>query len=733
VNLAAVRRRRWAGLPRRASVPGGRAAKPCAAGAGRTRAPLPDGDDRALQTERARFAAGIDRELRLACHGEVAMRRELGCAARVLLERRLYRRIGFVRLSDYARERLGISGRTLQEAAWVATRLDALPAISRAYDRSELSWARARALCAIATVEDEEQWLEVARTRTVEELEELAKRSRRRSDVPPDPAADGAEIDGEPALRWRFACPARVRAVWGRAVELASRMAGGPLATWEAAEAIAAEGFSGRPSGASLGDRSLIEAMRLARRQRCAGGVREPPVTVSCREGGTVRPADGIRERTVTMDGVPFPAELARASAATSPAERIPADTVASSVLSAPVDAEPSAPAGPVPLVLEPAPADAFALDARLHEATRVIRTAEPRIGRLLRVVVDHKLYRMLGFATLDAYARERLGLSIRKVWALAKLERATARSDDFGRAYREGRLSWVQAVTLLPVLDRTNAPAWVARADGVTVRRLSDEVSWVLEARDVSGSAASLAPPPLDSRLASPAAPLVAACRESSRGGGYAGECRETSPACRLQIGARSAALATQQSAAPSSASPLLTAELDAARSEIVDAEIAFVAPVSVIALLRDVLDAFAQPGAPRWRALERLLHHVVHHWESQPRHPDPIFARDGWRCTVPGCSSRRNLHDHHITFRSRGGLNTRDNRTAVCAAHHLHGLHDGTIRASGPAPSGIEWQLGVRSGAPPFATYVGDRRCPPVAASDAVLPLGGAALGSL
>ncbi len=149
----------------------------------------------------------------------------------------------------------------------------------------------------------------------------------------------------------------------------------------------------------------------------------------------------------------------------------------------------------------------------------------------------------------------------------------------------------------------------------------------------------------------------------------------------------------------------------------EVSDAEIAFIAPVSVIALMRDVLDAFALPGAPRWASLESLLHHVVCHWESTPHHHDPIFARDGWRCTVPGCSSRRNLHDHHIRFRSRGGPNTRDNRTAVCAAHHLHGLHDGTIRASGTAPSAIEWQLGVRSGVPPFATYVGDRRCAPPA----------------
>ncbi len=50
-------------------------------------------------------------------------------------------------------------------------------------------------------------------------------------------------------------------------------------------------------------------------------------------------------------------------------------------------------------------------------------------------------------------------------------------------------------------------------------------------------------------------------------------------------------------------------------------------------------------------------MLGHAIKAWMG----PDPrvhrqhrVFERDGWRCTVPGCSSRRNLHDHHIVFRT-------------------------------------------------------------------------------
>jgi len=322
----------------------------------------------------------------------------------------------------------------------------------------------------------------------------------------------------------------------------------------------------------------------------------------------------------------------------------------------------------------------------------RVLRTIEPRIGRLLRVVVDQRIYRSFGFPALDDYVRERLGVSTRKAWALLKIEKATLRSGDFAAAYRDGRLSWVRALTLLPVLEHTHAAAWVARAEAVTARRLSDEVDWVVESRDALGPSVSLGPPPVDGRLSSP---IVVTPRD---------QCRDLAPDARLQIRAQGDPVGARHEMSQRIAA-----------SEVCDAEVRFSGPTSVVALLRDVLDAFADPSEPRWIGLERVLSHVITHWESAARHHDPVFARDSWRCTVPACSSRRNLHDHHIRFRSRGGDNRRDNRTVVCAAHHLHGIHDGTIHGSGVAPHAIEWHVGVRPGAPPFLSYVGDRRRSP------------------
>jgi hypothetical protein len=72
-----------------------------------------------------------------------------------------------------------------------------------------------------------------------------------------------------------------------------------------------------------------------------------------------------------------------------------------------------------------------------------------------------------------------------------------------------------------------------------------------------------------------------------------------------------------------------------------------------------------------------------------------------------VPGCTSRRNLHDHHLEFRSAGGSDAPENRVTLCAFHHLRCLHAGLLRVRGRAPDDLIFELGLRPGAPPLARY--------------------------
>jgi hypothetical protein len=255
----------------------------------------------------------------------------------------------------------------------------------------------------------------------------------------------------------------------------------------------------------------------------------------------------------------------------------------------------------------------------------------------------------------LDAYVRERLGISPAKARALIAIERRGSAAE-VRRAFAGGVLSLSRALAILPVTGEGRGCAWVERASEVTVRRLRDEVEWALERRDVLGL------PPLP--------PLPDVILEMPD----------------LQIGA-------------------------AVGDELAEQRVTFSAPESVAGLLRAAVFARTAPGEPSWRGLERVLLAVLGEWDAQPRHRDPIFARGGWRCAVPGCSSRRNLQDHHLEFRSRGGGNEQANRVPVCAAHHLNGIHGGVIRASGRAPDDVVWELGVRTGRPPLLVLHGER----------------------
>ena len=95
----------------------------------------------------------------------------------------------------------------------------------------------------------------------------------------------------------------------------------------------------------------------------------------------------------------------------------------------------------------------------------------------------------------------------------------------------------------------------------------------------------------------------------------------------------------------------------------------------------------------------LEAMLDHAIATWVEAGRAFQDYadFERDGWRCTVPGCSARRNLQSHHIVFRSAGGLDVAGNRTTLCAFHHHRGVHAGIVGIHGRAPDGLIYTLGV------------------------------------
>jgi hypothetical protein len=109
------------------------------------------------------------------------------------------------------------------------------------------------------------------------------------------------------------------------------------------------------------------------------------------------------------------------------------------------------------------------------------------------------------------------------------------------------------------------------------------------------------------------------------------------------------------------------------------------------------------------RNQAFEEMLDHALEAWGRDRPLPKKyrVFSRDGWRCTVPGCTAYRNLQDHHIQFRAAGGSDDLDNRTTLCVWHHLRAVHASLIRCTSRAPGQLRFALGLREGRAPLEIY--------------------------
>src|SRR6185295_16023673 len=97
---------------------------------------------------------------------------------------------------------------------------------------------------------------------------------------------------------------------------------------------------------------------------------------------------------------------------------------------------------------------------------------------------------------------------------------------------------------------------------------------------------------------------------------------------------------------------------------------EVAHLFRATLATVQRRLERARGRPLSPS-DALDAMLEHALAEWCAVPNREHRVFERDGWRCTVPGCSSYRNLHAHHVVFRSHGGSDEPANLTTLCAWH--------------------------------------------------------------
>ena len=567
------------------------------------------------------------------------LRAALAQVAGWLVARRAWERLGYARLADYADERLGRSARSVQDLAHVGWAFYRLPQLRVALVNGRLGWAKARLVARVATQEDEARWIAYARGVTGEALSREVRRIDRGS-----VEANGLESDASPSRRFEVECTREVRALWFHARHVARCVHGGRLSLSECAERVAAEVLSALPIDPQVAEQAEAEERTEAT---------DVPGTSWAEAAASRAEASG--------------------SSRWSESEELDVESFAATDS---VGAELEA------LVRDLENADAFELDRRLRAAVEMERRMDAQIGPLLEHVLQRRIFWALGYATREAYVRERLGLEPSWGRALLRIERAARTSPSFARAYRAGELTGLQAATLVPLvvadLSERGTRAWVERAGRFTLRRLRDDVERAL---------------------------LV----------------RETDFATWLRTGGLPEAEAESQTSgeAPGEAQQEIGAEQSAPRETctvraILDADVARLLRAVLCSVQRRIERQTGRLPTPG-EALGAMLAHALRAWgadDAQVRRSHAIFARDAWRCVVPGCTSMRNLHDHHITFRSAGGSNDPGNRVTLCAFHHLRGVHAGLVRCTGRAPDGLRFALGVRPDGPSLAVYgSGDR----------------------
>ncbi|HET6922908.1 MAG TPA: HNH endonuclease signature motif containing protein, partial [Anaeromyxobacteraceae bacterium] len=368
-----------------------------------------------------RILAGVVR-------GREAIGLALGEGLCALEDRDLLMDLGYSKMTDYAREELGLPATTARDKAKLARGLRTRPLLREAVLSGTLSTRHALELLPVARGEAERPWVDLAGTSTVRELHRAVKRAQgmergggASSAAPPAPVSDEE--------RWTVASlpiPPEYRVVVEEALRLAGETLGRGAPDWQRLEAMAHE---------FLGWHGEEEA-------------EEEPA-------GPARPAEGR---------IP-PEELEKA---------LEMESNGWDWLEA---VEPVA----APALSE---MGARSLDARLKDLVAKRERWDEIFGVLALGFVQKRLATKLGFAGLGQYLRERLGMSRRAFEQRVWLERRMEELPQLRYALGRGEVSYEKARLVDGVADFDSVNGWVRRATGMTCAELARVIAGAEDAQ---------------------------------------------------------------------------------------------------------------------------------------------------------------------------------------------------------------------------------------------------------
>ena len=631
---------------------------------------------------------------------------------------------GYARLDDHARERFGRCGRSLRDLAALGDAMTRLPQLERALRADDggrpLDRSAAVLICHVALPDTVDDWIDRARNSTVRELKAAIRAMRRDthehgrtpgdnstqgegemhgsrrppgivatpddddthgSRCPPGIDATPGDDDTRPRRLVKFLVPTPVMAMFDEALELFRAVEGCEASVTSFVEALVAEGMTGpAPADWEVESSPLTAAeSRDAIERAHERSTNRWRLLPQPQRGDWALQAAGASLRE-------FEALCARAGTG-----------------------------------------DSIELDFQIRELHRLENEMERRLADLLATMADQGAWARLRFDGSGHYAEERLRISRTVAVDRIRAARGLRRLGVVRRAYEAGEIALEPTLHIIRLLrdtvpDARTQAAWVERAREATVKRMRDEMreiqrrrltraesevsvmSVTNEARiDASRDDTLLLAGPLDhSPLYDPSplnAPLTDAAWRASlwREAGMArqrverlGQLVVTTPVPDVFLRLR----------LPDDVASALLAAIESRRSHLSrEAADNMTSSASVAVSVAKEFDDRCR-RTPSWVGLMSLLEEFVQTWDPPAarvrRASDAVYARAGWRCSAPGCTSRRNLEDHHLVHRSAGGGNELSNRECLCRFHHQRGEHGGLARCRGLAPLEVTWRLG-------------------------------------
>jgi hypothetical protein len=330
------------------------------------------------------------------------------------------------------------------------------------------------------------------------------------------------------------------------------------------------------------------------------------------------------------------------------------------------------------------------ALDREIRRLCSELSERDLALGIVAESARKVEVWRRLGFASEAQYARERVGVSLSSLKAKRILAARAGRVPELATALSSGRVGYESAYLLSRVVAPKTVDEWLRRAEGRTVKHLRQEVeaAELLIRMGLGRDQLPLDEQSLDT-LFELERSIVSGDLFGRTSNAWAGDDTKGEARGGGQIsGGRRQARFARRFGRVTFRWTVTEATYRFWRAlERVFARVSIRVCRGRVSFLRFLCENFCRIWLPAL-GRERLTE------SGELPEYFGVYRRDAFRCTSPVCT-RRDVTPHHLKFRSHGGGDDAENVASLCVWCHLHGVHEGRIRAEPPA-SRIRWRIG-------------------------------------